>query len=105
MTVFHSSGGATYVRSKDVDIKCINFSGVNFNIINSMDILILDFKNIHAIEIKNTRRPSNRDVRNLYEFSKSMKKKVRMYLFYPGDEYFSINDVKIVPIAHLFRGK
>ncbi len=70
-----------------------------------IDLIYESGGDIYAIEIKNTRRPSNRDVRNLYEFSKSMKKKVRMYLFYPGDEYFSINDVKIVPIAHLFRGK
>jgi hypothetical protein len=57
---------------------------------------------IYAIEIKNNRRPSSRDVINLQEFSKGVKKTVKMYLFYPGDEYFSINDVKIVPVAGLF---
>ncbi len=60
---------------------------------------------IYAIEIKNTRRPSNRDVRNLMEFSKGMKKRVKMYLFYPGDEYLSLGNVKIIPVAGLFRGK
>ena len=60
---------------------------------------------IYAIEIKNTRRPASRDVRNLTEFSKGMKKKVKMYLFYTGDEFFSLGDVKIVPVASLFRGR
>jgi predicted AAA+ superfamily ATPase len=60
---------------------------------------------IYAIEIKNTRRPSNRDVRNLMEFSKGMKKRVKMYLFYPGDDYLSLGNVKIIPVAGLFRGK
>lgn len=60
---------------------------------------------IYAIEIKNTRRPSNRDVRNLMEFSKGMKKRVKMYLFYPGDDYLSLGNVRIIPVAGLFRGK
>jgi hypothetical protein len=58
----------------------------------------------HAAEIKNTRRPSSRDVNNLLEFSRGMKKNVKMYLFYPGDEYFSINEVKFIPVAGIFGG-
>ena len=60
---------------------------------------------IYAIEIKNTRRPSSRDVRNLLEFSKGMNKRVKTYLFYPGEEYLSLGNVKIIPVAGLFRGK
>jgi len=60
---------------------------------------------IYAIEIKNTLRPSLRDISNLVEFSRGMKKKVKMYLFYSGDEYGSINDVKIIPVASLYRGQ
>jgi len=60
---------------------------------------------INAVEIKNTLRPSTRDVRNLYEFSRGMKKKVKMYLFYPGVEYGLINDVNVIPVANIFRGQ
>jgi hypothetical protein len=34
-----------------------------------------------------------------------MKKNVKMYLFYPGDEYISINEVKIIPVAGIFGGE
>ena len=68
--------------------------------------LIIDGKDeIYAIEIKNTLRPSDRDTRNLVEFSKSMKRKVKMYLFYPGEVYDSINEVQIIPVAGLYRGQ
>jgi predicted AAA+ superfamily ATPase len=60
---------------------------------------------VYAIEIKNTRRPSGRDVSNLLEFSKGLQKTVKMYLFYPGDEYFVINDVTVIPVAGLFGGR
>ncbi len=70
-----------------------------------IDLIFESNDNIYAIEIKNTRRPSSRDVRNLMEFSKGMKKRVKMYLFYPGDEYLALGNVKIIPIAGLFRGK
>ena len=58
---------------------------------------------IYAIEIKNSRQPSTRDIRNLLEFSDSMKKNVRMYLFYKGDEYLKLKDVNVIPVAGLFR--
>lgn len=70
-----------------------------------IDLIFENEDDIYAIEIKNSRRPSSRDVINLQEFSKGVKKTVKMYLFYPGDEYFSINDVKIVPVAGLFGGR
>jgi predicted AAA+ superfamily ATPase len=60
---------------------------------------------VYAIEIKNTRRPSSRDVSNLLEFSKGFNKTVRMYLIYSGDEYFSINDVAVIPVAGLYGGR
>jgi len=70
-----------------------------------IDMIFESEDDIYAIEIKNTLRPSLRDISNLVEFSRGMKKKVKMYLFYPGDEYGSINDVKIIPVASLYRGQ
>ena len=70
-----------------------------------IDLIFENEEDMYAIEIKNTLRPSNRDVRNLQEFSKAVKKRVKMYLFYPGEEYGSIDDVKVIPVASLFRGQ
>ena len=70
-----------------------------------IDLIIEGKDEIYAIEIKNTLRPSSRDVSNLVEFSKGMRKKVKMYLFYPGEEYNSIKEVQIIPVAGLFRGQ
>jgi predicted AAA+ superfamily ATPase len=70
-----------------------------------IDLIFESEGDIYAIEIKNTLRPSTRDVSNLYEFSRGMKRKVKMYLFYTGDEYGSINDVKVIPVVSIFRGQ
>ena len=60
---------------------------------------------VYAIEIKSVRHPSGREVRNLVEFGKSLKKPVRLFLFYPGGEYSQEGEVKILPVAALYRGK
>ena len=70
-----------------------------------IDLIFESKDDIYAIEIKNTLRPSSRDVRNLVEFSMGMKKKVKMYLFYTGEEYGSIKEVQIIPVSGLFRGQ
>lgn len=69
-----------------------------------IDLIFESGSEIYAIEIKTTRQPSGRDVTNLLEFSKYMNKKTKMFLFYPGEEYFNIDGVNIVPVAALFRG-
>ncbi len=70
-----------------------------------IDLIIEGKDEIYAIEIKNTLRPSERDISNLVEFSRSMKKKVKMFLFFPGEEYGSIKEVQIIPVSGLFRGQ
>ena len=69
-----------------------------------IDLIFESGSEIYAIEIKTTRQPSGRDVTNLLEFSKYMNKKTKMFLFYPGEEYFNIDGVNIMPVAALFRG-
>ena len=59
---------------------------------------------LYAVGIKATRQPSSRDIRNLTEFSRQMNRQIKMYLFYPGEEYDTIDKVKIIPIAALSRG-
>jgi predicted AAA+ superfamily ATPase len=70
-----------------------------------IDLIFEHGEEIYAIEIKNTLRPSSRDVSNLVEFSRGVKKKIKMYLFYTGDEHIIIKNVNVVPVASLFRRK
>jgi hypothetical protein len=58
---------------------------------------------LYIIEIKSTKSPQPKDIRNLLEFSKELKKPHKAILFYLGEEYQIINNVNIVPIAFLFN--
>lgn len=59
---------------------------------------------VHAIEIKATQRPAARDIRNLLEFGKGLKRPCKLYLFYTGEEYLQIDKVQVLPVASLYRG-
>lgn len=59
---------------------------------------------LYVIEIKSTRRPRARDLRNLAEFGNRLKRPVKLFLFYLGDKYQKINGVHLRPVASLFRG-
>jgi hypothetical protein len=57
------------------------------------------------VEIKSTRRPAPRDVHNLISFKDRLNRPVRRYLVYWGEEYRTIDNVRMLPVAALFRGK
>ena len=68
-----------------------------------IDLLYEEDKVLHIIEIKATKSPGPKDIRNLLEFTKDLKTaSYRLILFYLGDEYKSLNNVELVPIASLF---
>jgi predicted AAA+ superfamily ATPase len=60
---------------------------------------------LHACEIKATQRPGPRDFRNLSSFKDRLNRPVKRFLFYLGDEYKEQDDIAIIPIAALFRGR
>jgi predicted AAA+ superfamily ATPase len=60
---------------------------------------------VHAVEIKATRNPTLKDVRNLIEFGKSFHRPIKLHLFYLGERYQYIKNVKLIPVAALRRGK
>ncbi len=70
-----------------------------------IDMIFETGDTIYAVEIKTTRHPDKRDIRNLLEFSKSQKKRVRSFLFYTGDSYTEISGVRVIPASALYRGK
>lgn len=69
-----------------------------------IDLIYETGKELYAIEIKNTKNPTARDVKNLVDFSKSIKQKVNTFLFYKGETYREINNVRLIPVAALYMG-
>jgi len=60
---------------------------------------------VHAVEIKATKRPGPRDFQNLKQFQDRQKRPIKRILFYLGDEYSNIGDIRLIPIAALSKGK
>ncbi len=69
-----------------------------------IDLIFESGGELYAVEIKAINNPSNRDIRNLKEFRKQSKQKVNAFLFYPGEEYDTIDNVRIIPVASLQSG-
>ena len=69
-----------------------------------IDLVFEANDSVHAIEIKATRNPSMKDVRNLVEFGKSLERPAKLFLFYLGETYQQIEGVKIIPVAAIRRG-
>ncbi|MFC1824981.1 ATP-binding protein [Thermodesulfobacteriota bacterium] len=72
---------------------------------HEIDLVFEAGNTVYAIEIKSTRRPAPRNMHNLTLFSDRLNRPVRRYLVYMGDEYRTIDNVQLLPVAALFRGK
>ena len=72
---------------------------------NEIDLIFEADNTVYAIEIKSTRKPAPRDLQNLRQFSDRLKRPVRRYLVYPGEEYRTIENIQLLPAAALFRGQ
>ena len=60
---------------------------------------------LYAIEVKSTRHPGRSDITSLMNFKPKKNLKVKRFLFYLGEEYQTVEDVRLIPVAALFRGK
>lgn len=60
---------------------------------------------VYAIEIKATRRPGPKDLRNLRQFGTCQTLPVKRFLFYLGEDYRDVDGIRLVPVGALFRGK
>jgi len=60
---------------------------------------------VYAIEIKATKCPGPKDFRNLRQFGTRLNRQVKRFLFYLGDEYRDVDNIKLIPVGALFRGK
>jgi predicted AAA+ superfamily ATPase len=60
---------------------------------------------VYAIEIKAAQRPGPRDFQSLKQFEDRLKRPVKRILFYTGEEYSSMDGIRLIPIGALHRGK
>jgi hypothetical protein len=60
---------------------------------------------VYAIEIKSTKRPGPKDLRNLRQFGDRLNRPIKRFFFYLGEEYKTVNNISLLPIGALFRGK
>jgi predicted AAA+ superfamily ATPase len=72
---------------------------------NEIDLVFEVDDTVYAVEIKSTRMPSPRDLQNLRQFSDRLNRPVQRYLVYLGDEYRTIDNIQLLPIGALFRGR
>ena len=68
--------------------------------------LVFDLEDtVYAVEIKSTKRPGPRDFGNLAQFGDRLKRRVKRFLFYLGEDYSTVDDIRLIPVSALFRGR
>ncbi len=72
---------------------------------NEIDLVFEQDGTICAIEIKSTRNPGPKDLRNLKQFGDRLNRPVKHYLFYLGEDYATVGSISLIPIGALFRGR
>lgn len=59
---------------------------------------------VHAVEVKATRRPGARDLAHLKRFAAGADRPVKTFLFHLGEDYATVDNVRLIPVGALFRG-
>ena len=70
-----------------------------------IDLIFKVDNTVYAVEIKATRRPGPKDFQNLKQFEDCLKRPIKRILFYPGEEYDTVDGIRLIPIGALHRGK
>ncbi|MDJ0761720.1 MAG: ATP-binding protein [Myxococcota bacterium] len=69
-----------------------------------IDLVFEDKGRLYAVEIKSTTNPADKDISRLKKFRDEVNQPVDCILFYTGEEYGSIDGVKLIPVAALRCG-
>lgn len=72
---------------------------------HEIDLIFETRNSLYAIEIKSTKSPGRSDITSLMSFKPKKNLKVKRFLFYLGEEYKTVEDVRLIPAAALFRGR
>ena len=69
-----------------------------------IDVVFENDQILYIIEIKATKTPGVKNIRNLKEFAKHSNRPTKLILFYTGDERYTEDGVDFIPIASLYQG-
>lgn len=69
-----------------------------------IDLVFESEGTVYAIEIKASKSPSRRDIKNLKGFGQRLTKPCKLFLFYLGEEYLTVDGVRFLPIAAIRSG-
>jgi predicted AAA+ superfamily ATPase len=72
---------------------------------NEIDLIFEMDGTIYAVEVKATKRPGPKEFRNLRQFEDRLNRPVKRILFYTGEDYRTVDDIRLLPIGALYRGK
>ena len=72
---------------------------------HEVDLVFETDNTLYAIEIKSSKNPGKKELKNLRSFSPSKDIQVKRFLFYLGEDYTTVENIHLVPVAALFRGK
>jgi predicted AAA+ superfamily ATPase len=71
---------------------------------HEIDLIFEHEETVHAVEVKATRNPGPRDLQHLKRFARNAGRPVKAFLFYKGDSYATVENIRLIPIAALYRG-
>ncbi len=71
---------------------------------NEIDLIFETDSTIYAVEVKATKRPGPKEFRNLRQFKDRLNRPIKRILFYTGEDYRTVDDIRLLPIGALYRG-
>ena len=92
-------------RRKIGTIPCDQFYYYRSAAGREIDLLFEVEDTVHAVEIKATKRPGPKAFQNLKQFDDRLGRPVRRFLIYLGEEYADEDNIRLIPISALYRGK
>ncbi|NQU64190.1 MAG: DUF4143 domain-containing protein, partial [SAR324 cluster bacterium] len=68
-----------------------------------IDVVFESDQFLYIVEVKATKTPVAKNIRNLKEFATHSNRPTKRILFYMGDEYYTEDGVDFIPIASLHQ--
>jgi len=86
-------------------IKAENFFYYSTTSGREIDLLFEEADTLNLIEIKTATKIGPKHIRNLLDYAASTKnRKLKMYIFYLGHDYLTLDSVRCLPASSLYRG-
>jgi len=72
---------------------------------NEIDLIFETDNAVYAIEVKAAKIPTSKHLRSLRQFKDRLNRPIKRILFYAGEEYGAVDDIRLLPIGSLFQGQ